>query len=174
MCQARSEVVSGRGAGYFRWMEARAVETPTSLVPHEHLPWAEIGPGVEMKMLRRGQADGVYTMLNRFEPGFVAPTHLHLGDVHAYTIQGRWHYREYDWVAAAGDYVFEPSGSVHTLIIPEDNTEPTIALFTIANGIEIYDDNGDILMTQDGPGMDAFYRVGLEGKGLAYPDAVLP
>ena len=166
-------MVSGRAGGYRSAVDA-AAEMSTSLVPHDHLPWAEIGPGVELKMLRRGDADGVYTMLNRFEPGFIAPKHLHLGDVHAYTIQGRWHYQEYDWVAGPGDYVFEPSGSIHTLVINEDNTEPTIALFTIANGIEVYDDNGDLLMLQDGPGMDALYRVGLEAQGLSYPEAVLP
>ncbi|MFP6600872.1 MAG: 2,4'-dihydroxyacetophenone dioxygenase family protein [Deltaproteobacteria bacterium] len=165
--------MSGRAGGYRSAVDA-AAEMSTSLVPHDHLPWAEIGPGVELKMLRRGDADGVYTMLNRFEPGFIAPKHLHLGDVHAYTIQGRWHYQEYDWVAGPGDYVFEPSGSIHTLVINEDNTEPTIALFTIAKGIEVYDDNGGLLMLQDGPGMDALYRVGLEAAGLSYPEAVLP
>ena len=148
-------------------------EVASSLVVQDDIPWAELGPGVEMKMLRRGMSDRVYTMMNRFAPGFVAPTHLHLGDVHAYTIAGRWHYREYDWVAGAGDYIYEPAGSVHTLVVPEDNTEPTVAIFTIAEGIELYDDDGEVFMTQNGETLDALYRAALECAGVPYPSAVL-
>lgn len=146
----------------------------TSVVPYRDIPWAELGEGVEMKLLKRGLSDGVYTMINRFAPGFVAPPHLHLGEVHAYTIEGLWHYLEYDWVAKAGDYVYEPPGSVHTLAVPADNTEPTVAIFTIAKGMELHDDEGNVFMTQDAEGMDMLYRAALETKGIEYPQQIVP
>ena len=46
-------------------------------------------------------ADDVYTIMNRFAPGFQAPKHLHLGEVHGFTLEGRWGYREYDWLAGS-------------------------------------------------------------------------
>lgn len=150
------------------------VATPTSVVPGADIPWVEIGAGVEMKLLRRGADDDVYTMLNRFAPGFEAPKHLHLGEVHGWTIQGRWHYHEYDWYACAGDYIYEPPNSVHTLHVPEDNSEPTVALFVIHQGMELYDADGNVFMTQDGAGMEAIYRAVLETKGIPYPAATLP
>jgi hypothetical protein len=113
-------------------------------------------------------------MLNRFAPGFRAPKHRHLGEVHGYTLQGRWFYEEYDWVATAGDYIYEPADSVHTLKVPEDNPGPTIVFFTVAQGLELMDDAGNVFMVQDAPGMELLYRVSLEKQGLAYPATVLP
>jgi quercetin dioxygenase-like cupin family protein len=153
---------------------ASAVDTATSVVHRDALPWAEIGPGVEMKLLRRGATDGVYTMLNRFAPGFEAPRHKHLGEVHAYTIEGRWRYREYDWVAGPGDYVYEPAGSVHSLWVPDGNAGPTLVIFTIHAAMELYDAEGRVFMLQDAAGMEAIYRGALASRGIAHPEAVLP
>jgi quercetin dioxygenase-like cupin family protein len=38
--------------------------------------------------------------------------------VHAFTLRGEWHYLEHDWIAKTGDYVFEPPGETHTLVVP--------------------------------------------------------
>ena len=149
----------------------------TRVVPHADIPWVPMGPddsGVEMKLLRVGKEDGVCTFLNRFQPGFQAPKHLHLGEVHAYTIEGRWHYLEYDWVSEAGDYVYEPPDTVHTLKVPDDNDGPTIVFFTVAKGMDLYDDAGNVFMTQDNQGMEALYRMGLQTRGLEWPESVLP
>src|SRR5262245_31225854 len=83
----------------------------TSVVKWEALPWAEIQPGFEIKLLRIGEGSGTYTVVTRLAPGVSVPTHRHHGPVHAWTVAGRWRYREYDWVAQAGDYVFEPTNS---------------------------------------------------------------
>ena len=146
----------------------------TRLATDDSIPWGEVGGGFAMKLFRRGQADGVYSMLNRFAPGFRAPKHRHLGEVHGYTLQGRWFYEEYDWVATAGDYIYEPADSVHTLKVPEDNPGPNIVFFTVAQGLELMDDAGNVFMVQDAPGMELLYRVSLEKQGLAYPATVLP
>jgi anti-sigma factor ChrR (cupin superfamily) len=156
---------------------AGALTTATSLVQHDDVPWVWMGfegSGVEMKLLRCGREDDVCTFINRFQPGFMAPKHLHLGEVHAYTLQGRWHYLEYDWEARAGDYVYEPPDTIHTLHVPEDNTEPTVVFFTVAKGMDLYDEHGEVFMKQDAKGLEELYRGGLAEQGLAWPEAILP
>jgi len=146
----------------------------TTIADSESIPWVELSEGIEMKMLRRGEETGVYTLMNRFAPGIDIPKHRHVGAVHAYTIQGRWGYREYDWLAEAGAYVFEPSGSIHTLYTPADATEPAIAIFVIAEALILFDENDQEFMRQDAATIDDMYRSCLAVRGIEYPDAVLP
>jgi 2,4'-dihydroxyacetophenone dioxygenase len=149
----------------------------TRVVPHASIPWVHMGPadsGVEMKLLRCGKEDEVTVFLNRFAPGFQAPRHRHLGEVHAYTLQGRWFYLEYDWESTAGDYVYEPPDTIHTLKVPDENSEPTVVFFSVCKGLDLYDDAGNVFMTQDRQGLEMIYRAGLEAKGLSWPDEILP
>lgn len=149
----------------------------TRVVPGADVPWVWMGgpeSKVEMKLLKCGREDGVCSFLNRFHPGFLAPRHLHLGEVHAYTLQGSWHYLEYDWVSGAGDYVYEPPQTTHTLKVPDDGIEPTIVFFTVAKGMDLYDGDGNVFMTQDAAGMEAIYRAGVEALGVEFPKSILP
>src|ERR687889_700302 len=57
------------------------------------------------------------------------------------TPTGQWHYREHDWVATTGAYVFEPPGEIHTLVVPED-TEEMITFFNIT-GCMLYLDEAN-------------------------------
>src|SRR5256885_1149081 len=45
--------------------------------------------------------------------------HYHPQQVFAYTISGKWGYLEHDWVATAGDFVYEAPGEAHTLVAHE-------------------------------------------------------
>ena len=74
-------------------------------------------------------------ILNRFQPGVQLQTHRHTGSVDAYTSAGRWHYLEYDFYITAGSYLYEPANSVHTLHVPEDNTEDTDVCFIIEGAL---------------------------------------
>jgi hypothetical protein len=51
--------------------------------------------------------------------------------VHGYVIKGSWRYLEHDWVAREGDYVFEPPGETHTLVVDAD-VEEMITFFNIS------------------------------------------
>ena len=53
-----------------------------------------------------------------------------------YVIKGKWFYREHDWVATEGSFVYEPPGEVHTLEVPADCVE-MITFFNI-QGAMIY------------------------------------
>ncbi len=153
---------------------APRIDVPTRLADDASIPWGEVGGGFALKLFRRGKDDGVYSMLNRFAPGFRAPRHRHLGEVHGYTLSGRWLYEEYDWVAGPGDYIYEPAGSIHTLVVPEDNPGPTLVFFTVFQGLELFDPDGNMFMVQDGAGMELLYRHALSQQGIAYPASVLP
>ncbi|MEJ7605592.1 MAG: 2,4'-dihydroxyacetophenone dioxygenase family protein [Bryobacteraceae bacterium] len=51
--------------------------------------------------------------------------------VHGYVIKGSWRYLEHQWTARAGDYVFEPPGETHTLVVDAD-VEEMITFFNIS------------------------------------------
>jgi 2,4'-dihydroxyacetophenone dioxygenase len=56
--------------------------------------------------------------------------HYHPHEVFAYTISGKWSYLEHDWVATAGDFVYETPGEGHTLVAHE-HPDPMRALFIV-------------------------------------------
>jgi 2,4'-dihydroxyacetophenone dioxygenase len=146
----------------------------TNVVPGSAAPWAEVTEGVEIRMLRAGGGSGHYTAMFRFRPGTRLPKHHHMGAVHAYTLSGSWRYLEYDWVAGPGSYVYEEPGSVHTLVVPDDATEPAVVLFVVESGMVLIADDGSLQLIWDARAMDDLYRATLENNGLPYPPEVLP
>jgi len=46
----------------------------------------------------------------------VVNRHYHPHEVFAYTISGKWGYLEHDWIATAGDFIYETPGEAHTLV----------------------------------------------------------
>ena len=105
-------------------MTTVAPDAISSHLNQDDLPWAQWGEGVEAKMLRVSRETGTWVIINRFAPGTRIPTHHHDGAVHAYTLKGRWHYLEYDFVASPGSFIFEQAGSTHTLEALADSEEP--------------------------------------------------
>jgi hypothetical protein len=153
-----------------------AAEDPnaTSLCRSDEIPWAELAPGIEMKVLRIGAGGDRYTLMNRFAPGTVLPRHLHHGEVHAWTIAGRWGYLEYDWVAGPGDYIHEAAGSIHTLAVPVDSPEPAVVQFVIENGMDFLDDEGQPFHTEDAATITDLYFSALDAAGIPRPAGILP
>ena len=96
------------------------------------LPWVEVVPGAEIQLLHVDLAQGLWVSRNRFQPGLEVDRHYHTGSVFGVTHSGSWFYKEYpEVVNRAGSYLLEPAGSVHTLVVPATNTEPTIVWFAI-------------------------------------------
>jgi quercetin dioxygenase-like cupin family protein len=149
-------------------MTAAAPAKPFSF-SHERFPWATFFPGIEVKVLRASDATASYTLLARFAPGTILPKHKHFGEVQAYTLEGRWHYLEYDWFAGAGSYVYEPAFSTHTLHVPEDATEPAVVLFIVNNGMALLTDEDEVFMLEDVPTMRERYIETLRDAGLEAP-----
>lgn len=101
------------------------------------------GEGVHFKPLRVDIEGGCWVVLATFSPGAVVPLHYHTGIAEVYTLSGSWHYREYpEQIQRPGSYLFEPSGSVHTFICPETNTEDTVVLVRVEGANVNFNENG--------------------------------
>ncbi len=100
--------------------------------------------------------------------------HYHPHQVFAYTISGKWGYLEHDWVATAGDFVYESPGEGHTLVAYE-HAEPMRVHFNVTGPLIWLDDDGE----PDGT-FDAFDYIELckahydsVGIGAAYVESLL-
>jgi quercetin dioxygenase-like cupin family protein len=139
-------------------------------VKTDESPWAD-WLLLEAKILRVAEDGASYTLLTRMPPGTRLPKHRHLGPVTGYTFEGSWHYLEYDWIATQGSFIYEPPGSVHTLVVL--GNKPAVVLFEITGGLVLFDDNDNMVGFQDAESQRELYRMALEAKGVPYPDAVL-
>jgi len=136
-------------------------------------PWIDTGMGVELKVMRVDLDRGTWVIRNRFQPGVQLQTHKHTGAVEGYTLTGRWHYLEYDFVSTAGSYIYEPAGSVHTLNVPADNTEPTDVFFVIEGALLNLTPDGQVESVFDAPAMLEVYYALAEAAGIERPSGVL-
>ena len=67
--------------------------------------------------------------------------HYHPQQVFAYTISGKWGYLEHDWIATAGDFVYESPGEGHTLVAYEHD-EPMKVHFNVTGPLIWLDEAG--------------------------------
>jgi len=95
------------------------------------LPFVNFMDGLAVQLLQVDIEAGLWVVRARFAPGLTLPRHKHTGEVFALTFSGSWKYLEYPEINTAGSYLFEPSGSIHTLHAPAANTETTEAWFAI-------------------------------------------
>ena len=82
--------------------------------------WIPTEPGVENRFLMFDLNRNTFAVVVRCQPGTVIARHYHMGPVLGYTLQGKWKYQEYDWIATPGTCVYEPPGEAHTLLILGD------------------------------------------------------
>ena len=68
--------------------------------------------------------------------------------MHALTLKGKWRYLEHHWTASAGDYVFEPPGETHTLVVPDEEDEMA-TLFHVSGGYTYVDPYGRAVGYED-------------------------
>lgn len=79
-------------------------------------------------------------VLRADRPGLVN-RHYHPHEVFAYTISGKWGYLEHDWIATAGDFVYETPGEGHTLVSYE-HADPMRVFFIVKGPLIWLDENG--------------------------------
>lgn len=141
----------------------------------EELPWVDFGDGSVMQLVRVDLDEGVWVVRTRFSPGAAVQTHKHTGHVDAFTLSGSWHYRETpEAVNTAGSYLFEPAGSVHTLVVPADNDGPTDVWFTIYGANLNLDAAGNVELVIDAHSILAFYRaLCAEQHGITDPPVIV-
>ncbi|MGH1506249.1 MAG: 2,4'-dihydroxyacetophenone dioxygenase family protein, partial [Acidimicrobiales bacterium] len=139
------------------------------------LPFVQLGDGVEAQLLQVDLAQGVWTLRTRIQPGVTLPTHRHTGQVYAFTHAGCWYYlHDPEAQNTAGSYLFEPANSVHTLHVPETNTEVTDMSFVIWGANLDLDDDGNVVRVSDAAGIHERYLAACaEQHGLADPPVVV-
>ena len=150
--------------------------TPTTTeafhLGEEEIPWVDTGTGVELKLVQVDIEAGLWIVRNRFVPGAMVQTHKHTGQVFGYTLSGAWKYAEYPYVNRAGSFLFEPAGSQHTLVVPDDNTEPTDVWFQIHGANLNLDADGNVESITDAAGIYQAYMALCEARGLDRPNVL--
>jgi quercetin dioxygenase-like cupin family protein len=82
--------------------------------------WIPTEPGIENRFLMFDLNRNSFAVVVRCQPGSLIARHYHMGPVLGYSLQGKWKYHEYDWIAAPGTCIYEPPGEAHTLQILGD------------------------------------------------------
>jgi 2,4'-dihydroxyacetophenone dioxygenase len=144
---------------------------PIGHVAEGDAPWVAI-PGGELRLLHSDIGAGLWIVANRFEPGMAVTRHRHTGPVFAWTTAGCWMYREYGIRYEAGSYIHEPAGSIHTLVVPADNTGLTEVFFVI-NGANLdLDADDNIVGVTDATSIASAYRYLCDAQGKQAPSFV--
>ena len=105
---------------------------PTVSEPEDERLWVPQTECLSFRPLCLCVSQGYYVNLLRFKGGGILGCHRHPSPVHAHTIKGTWGYKEHNWQAGPGTYVFEPPGETHTLVVGE---EEMIALFHVTGAL---------------------------------------
>ena len=108
----------------------------TRVVDVANMPWEEIHPGINMKVLWRDPETGASTVLFKFAPGTRAPLHEHMGVEQTFVLEGS--FEDHDSKITAGNFAVREAGSVHAGFTNEGSLH--IAFFSKPNRI-IEDDS---------------------------------
>ncbi len=150
-----------------------ATVVPAALHRSEsELPFVTYQEGVTFQLLHADIEAGLWVIRVRFQPGVTIQRHKHTGEVFAFTLKGSWNYLEYPEVNTAGSYLFEPAGSVHTLHVPESNSEVTDAWFAIRGANLNLDEQGNVESVVDAAAALEIYLAGCQAEGHALPNVI--
>ncbi|MBV9661711.1 MAG: 2,4'-dihydroxyacetophenone dioxygenase family protein [Acidimicrobiales bacterium] len=138
----------------------------------DDLPWVDLGDGSFLQLLQVDIRQGLWVVRNRFLPGTEIVRHKHTGPVYAFTKSGSWKYAEYPEVNRAGSFLYEPAGSIHTLVVPADNTEDTLANFVIVGANLNLDDEDHVISVYDAGSVLRFYLKECAKLGIDRPDVI--
>jgi len=151
-------VGSGDTASIQSALATNLIAAPDIPFAELHRPWGT----TYMKLLRCSLSENSFINIVRWTSGVRLTTHYHAGPVYAYTLSGRWHYEEYDWVATPGTLVHETPGTVHTLVVDE----PTEGLFINLGPILYLDGDRRVARVQDAQSTLQDCREALAVQGL--------
>jgi len=113
----------------------------TRAIPDDERLWVSQAENVWFRPLLLNRVAGEWCNLLRVRKSGVLSRHRHPAPVHGFVIKGSWRYLEHDWIANEGDYIFEPPGEVHTLVV-DDGVDEMITFFNVRGALIYYDENG--------------------------------
>ncbi len=135
-------------------------------------PFVDLGDGSTLQLMQVDIEAGLWVIRTKFQPGYVVQTHKHTGEVFAFTMSGSWKYVEYPEVNTAGSYLYEPAGSIHTLTVPDTNTEVTDVWFAIYGANLNLEPDGSITSIIDAGSILQAYLLLCDAQGLGTPDVI--
>ena len=136
-------------------------------IGQDDLPWLESEDGSKVKVLHVDLNLGLWVVKTLCLAGYKVQTHYHIGPVFGVTHSGSWYCSEYpDQVNRAGSYLYEPAHSIHTLLVPEGNTEDTEVWFLIYGCNVNIEVGGSALSTVDTKSALQTYQEGCKAVGL--------
>ncbi|MBV1914673.1 MAG: 2,4'-dihydroxyacetophenone dioxygenase family protein [Pseudomonadales bacterium] len=137
-------------------------------VSETDVPFVDSGNGSSMQLLQVDLNQGLWIVKTRMPGGQEVAKHYHTGSVFAVTIQGQWFYKEYpEYINSPGSYLYEPAGSVHTLMTPKDQEGITETWFAIYGANVNVDEDGNVTSITDAQSILAAYRALCEAQGLS-------
>ena len=136
----------------------------------DDLPMVRLGPGVSVQYLQVDLEHNIRVTRALLEPGL--RRHTHTGYVHAWTLAGSRKYIEYPDLNVAGCYLYEPSGSSHTLVVPPENREAADVIFIVHGGNVDHDEDGSIVSVTDAHSLLAVYLRACREQGLPRPNVI--
>lgn len=141
------------------------------------LPWADGwagDPRIRLQLLMADVEGARFAVRMQFAAGVQVFPHKHTGEVHAWTLAGKWFYLEYpeSSLCTAGSYLFEPPGSTHTLKVADDAGEITDVVFIIYGAMLHLDEAGAVVAVTDAASVLEEYPQLLREQGKDLPAAV--
>lgn len=124
-------------------MAMKLEHVDTRCIADDSLPWLPLAPYAELvsvKLLSADPVRGDLILVLRAPPGVQLPTHRTSGSTTIYTVQGRWKYREHDWVAGPGSLVIEPASALHTPQMLADGTDDVLMFLLVSGDVTLLDD----------------------------------
>ena len=113
----------------------------TTALPDDERLWVPQADRVWFRPLVLNTVNGGWTNLLKVTRAGVLSRHRHPAPVHGFVLKGSWRYLEHDWIARAGDYVFEPPGETHTLVV-DRGTEEMVTFFNVSGAMIYLDGRG--------------------------------
>lgn len=110
--------------------------------------WYPVGKAGFTRPIIFDLSHGGWISLFRGKGDGIIQRHRHSAPVTGWTFEGAWGYRERDWVATPGSFVYEAAGDIHSLYIPADPGHMT-ALFHIYGPLIYLDDDGNAVGYED-------------------------
>lgn len=143
----------------------------TALIDVESLPWMPFSPYSEeifIKVIKVDAIRGEWTTLLKTPPYTELPMHHHSGTVMVWTVTGSWRYKEHNWVATPGSFVFETAASRHTPITVGD--EEVITLNIVQGDWNVMSPEGAVLAIENWKSMVDRYVNYCKNQGIEAVD----
>jgi 2,4'-dihydroxyacetophenone dioxygenase len=125
----------------------------TAVIDGDSLPWVPLTPFTDQILLKYFKLDpirGEWIVLMKVPPGVELPKHHHTGTVMVYTIEGKWKYKEHDWVAGPGSIVYETAASAHTFeVIAAGRDGCVLTLVQVTGDLLFLDPAGNVVALEN-------------------------